>query len=180
MAERRAAFELALADALRPLVRTPTDPDRRQPARRGTARRARHVRRGRRRTQHLLRAARLEAARRLELSGNTFPIDAFGAEVAAAGRAGEVIAITDVRIDPRTIPYQDAYLMAMGVTASLLVPLVKSGRLLAFLALGHEQPAPLERGRDRARARHGRAHCGPRSTSRAPTPRCARSATAAS
>jgi PAS domain S-box-containing protein len=74
------------------------------------------------------------------LSGNSFPIAAFGEEVAATGRAGEVIAITDVRVDPRTIACQQAYLMAMGVTASLLVPLVKSGRLVSFLALGHEHP----------------------------------------
>jgi PAS domain S-box-containing protein len=72
------------------------------------------------------------------LAGNTFPIDAFGPEVGAAGRAGQVIAINDVRTDPRSAGVQQAYLQLMGITASLLVPLVRQGRLLAFLALGQE------------------------------------------
>jgi PAS domain S-box-containing protein len=74
-----------------------------------------------------------------DLSSRVFPIEAFGEAVAAAGRAGEVIAFTDVRSDPRAAAHQQAYLKMMGVTASLLVPLLKDGRLLAFLALGHER-----------------------------------------
>jgi PAS domain S-box-containing protein len=140
-AERRAAFELALADALRP----PASFD----VAIGTA--------------SALLGAQLDVERVMygevdderntffvprdwkrhgtsNLSGNTFAIAAFGDEVAAAGRAGQVIAVTDVRSDPRTAAHQQAYLMAMGVTACLLVPLVKNGRLLAFVALGHECP----------------------------------------
>jgi PAS domain S-box-containing protein len=140
-AERRAAFELAVADALRPLV-SDTDTIQTAASLLGAELEVERVMYGEvddeRNTFYVPRDWKRHGAS--NLSGNTFPIDAFGAEVAAAGRAGEVIAITDVRIDPRTIPYKDAYLMVMGVTASLLVPMVKSGRLLAFLALGHEQP----------------------------------------
>jgi PAS domain S-box-containing protein len=139
--ERRAAFELALADALRPLA---ADTDLIQTAATllGEELQVERVMYGEvdddRNTFYVPRDWKRHGPS--NLSGNTFPIAAFGAEVAASGRAGEVIAITDVRSDPRTVDYQQAYLVAMGVTASLLVPLVKSGRLLAFLALGYEHP----------------------------------------
>ncbi|MGB9107698.1 MAG: PAS domain-containing protein, partial [Telluria sp.] len=140
-AERRAAFELKVADALRPLT---SDADVIQTAAGllGVELEVERVMVGEvddeRNTFHVPHDWKRHGAS--SLSGNTFPIDAFGPEVAAAGRAGEVIAVTDVRIDPRTMAHQHAWLTAMGVTASLVVPLVKSGRLLAFLALGHEYP----------------------------------------
>ncbi len=140
-AERRAAFELALADALRPMrssedaIATASSLLEREL---GVERVMYGEVDDERNTFYVPRDWKRSGTS--NLSGNTFPIEAFGAEVAASGRAGEVIAITDVRIDPRTVHHQQAYLMAMGVTASLLVPLVKSGRLLAFLALGHEHP----------------------------------------
>jgi PAS domain S-box-containing protein len=140
-AERRAAFELALADALRPpassneaigiasaLLGAELGVERVMYGEVDDARNTFFVPRDWKRSGSST------------LSGNTFPIAAFGEDVARAGRAGEVIAITDVRIDPRTVAHQQAYMMAMGVTASMLVPLVKEGRLLAFLALGHEHP----------------------------------------
>jgi PAS domain S-box-containing protein len=140
-AERRAAFELALADALRPLssgehaIATAS-------ALLGRELAVERVMYGEvddeRNTFYVPRDWKRHGSS--NLSGNTFPIAAFGEEVAASGRAGEIIAITDVRMDPRTIDYQHAYLMVMGVTASLLVPLVKSGRLVSFLALGYEHP----------------------------------------
>jgi PAS domain S-box-containing protein len=140
-AERRAAFELALSDALRPLksgehaIATAT-------ALLGRELAVERVMYGEvddeRDTFYVPRDWKRHGSS--NLSGNTFPIAAFGEEVAASGRAGEIIAITDVRIDLRTINYQHAYLMVMGVTASLLVPLVKSGRLVSFLALGYEHP----------------------------------------
>jgi len=140
-AERRAAFELTLADALRPM-RSSEDAIATASSLLGRELGVERVMYGEvddeRNTFYVPRDWKRSG--RSDLSGNTFPIEAFGAEVAASGRAGEVIAITDVRLDPRTVEHQQAYLMAMGVTASLLVPLVKSGRLLAFLALGHEHP----------------------------------------
>jgi PAS domain S-box-containing protein len=140
-AERRAAFELAVADALRPLT-SDTDAIQTAAGLLGAELEVGSVMYGEvddeRNTFYVPRDWKRHGVS--NLCGKTFPIDAFGAEVAAAGRAGEVIAVTDVRTDPRTKAYQQAYLTAMGVTASLLVPLVKSGRLLAFLALGHEHP----------------------------------------
>jgi PAS domain S-box-containing protein len=140
-AERRAAFELALADALRPTMSS-VDAIGIAASLLGEELGVERVMYGEvddeRNTFYVPRDWKRQGTS--NLSGNTFPIAAFGEEVAALGRAGEVIAITDVRIDPRTVACQQAYLMAMGVTASLLVPLVKSGRLVSFLALGHEHP----------------------------------------
>jgi PAS domain S-box-containing protein len=141
VAERRAAFELALADALRTQV-SGEEAIATASALLGGELGVERVMYGEvdddRNTFYVSRDWKRHGVSLL--SGNTFPIAAFGDEVARAGRAGEIIAVTDVRTDPRTAPFQQAYLTAMGVTASLLVPLVKSGRLLAFLALGHERP----------------------------------------
>jgi PAS domain S-box-containing protein len=140
-AERRAAFELALADALRPLACS-EDAIATASALLGEELGVERVLYGAvddaRNTFFVPRDWKRSGGS--NLSGNTFPIAAFGEAVARAGRAGEVVAITDVRIDPRTVAHQQAYLTAMEVTSSLLVPLVKSGRLLAFLALGREHP----------------------------------------
>ncbi|MBW8901391.1 MAG: response regulator, partial [Massilia sp.] len=73
------------------------------------------------------------------VAGNTFAIDAFGPGLGRAGRAGEVVALADVLTDPRTAARHGAY-AALGVQASLMVPLVKEGRLLAFLGLGLDRP----------------------------------------
>jgi PAS domain S-box-containing protein len=141
VAERRAAFELALADALRTQA-SGEEAIATASALLGEELGVERVMYGEvddeRNTFYVPRDWKRHGVSLL--SGNTFPIAAFGDEVARAGRAGEIIAVTDVRSDPRTAPFQQAYLTAMGVTASLLVPLVKSGRLLAFLALGHERP----------------------------------------
>ncbi|MGO4476533.1 ATP-binding protein [Massilia sp. 2TAF26] len=140
-AERRAAFELALSDALRP-PGSSEEAIATASALLGKELGVERVMYGEvddeRNTFYVPRDWTRHG--RSNLSGNTFAIDAFGEDVARAGRAGEIIAITDVRIDPRTAAHQKAYLMAMGVTASLLVPLVKSGRLVSFLALGHKHP----------------------------------------
>jgi PAS domain S-box-containing protein len=139
--ERRAAFELSLADTLRQ-IRADTDLIGTASAMLGAELDVAHVVYGEvdeaRKAFFVPRDWKRHG--RSSLSGNTFPIAAFGPAVEAEGRAGRVIAIADVRTDPRTAGYQDAYLHAMGVTASLLVPLVKDGDLLAFLALGQEQP----------------------------------------
>jgi PAS domain-containing protein len=141
VAEQRAAFELALADALRPIASS-EDAIATASALLGEELGVERVMYGEvddeRNTFYVPRDWKRHGTS--SLSGNTFAIEAFGEDVARAGRAGDVIAITDVRIDPRTAAHQQAYLMAMGVTASLLVPLVKSGRLVSFLALGHEHP----------------------------------------
>jgi PAS domain S-box-containing protein len=71
------------------------------------------------------------------LAGNTFTMDMFGPETAAAGRRGETVAIVDTARDPRTAAFRAAY-DALGVAACLLVPLMRDGRLAAFLGLGRE------------------------------------------
>ena len=73
------------------------------------------------------------------LAGLRFPIGAFGPTIGALGRAGETIAIADVRSDPRTAAARDAFAL-LDVVASLIVPLVRDGRLDGFLALGTEEP----------------------------------------
>jgi PAS domain S-box-containing protein len=140
-AERRAAFELALADALRPLTST-EDAIATASALLGDELGVERAMYGEvddeRNTFYVPRDWKRQGVS--GLTGHTFGINAFGADIVAAGRAGEVIAITDVRLDPRTEANRQAYLETVGVTAALIVPLVKNGRLLAFLALGHERP----------------------------------------
>ncbi|MES2760035.1 MAG: PAS domain S-box protein [Pseudomonadota bacterium] len=65
----------------------------------------------------------------------------FGPQIVAQLRAGELVAIRDVRTDARTASHADAYL-AVGVVANLGVPLIKSGQLVAVLNL--HQSAPFE------------------------------------
>jgi len=139
-AERRAAFELSVADALRPLSSAE------QVIATGSALLGEELGVAR------VMVGEVDAAggsfhvargwRRPGLPGlatRAYPLDAFGPEVARAGRAGEVVAIADVRLDPRSAAFREAY-AALDAAACLLVPLVKHGQLLAFLALGREQP----------------------------------------
>ena len=139
-AERRAAFELAVADALRPLSSAE------QVIATGSALLGEELGVAR------VMVGEVDAAggsfhmargwRRAGLAGlatRAYPLGAFGPDVARAGRAGEVVAIADVRLDARSAAFRDAY-AALDAVACLLVPLVKHGRLLAFLAIGREQP----------------------------------------
>jgi PAS domain S-box-containing protein len=139
-AERRAAFELTLADALRPLASADDA-----------------IRKGCTLLGLELGMARVlygEADDGLDtlsvardwsrpgvagVAGHTFSIDAFGPELGRAGRAGEILAVADVRTDPRTAARQGTYL-ALGIHACLAVPLRKGGRLQAFLVLGLDRP----------------------------------------
>jgi PAS domain S-box-containing protein len=139
-AERRAAFELAVADALRTTA---------------TAREAIGVA-GRLLGEELGLARVLYgevdpagAAFRVpcdwrrngldSLAGRGFAVDAFGPAIARLGRAGAVVAVADVGADARTAPVRDTY-AALDAGAILLVPLVKRGRQRAFLALAHAHP----------------------------------------
>jgi PAS domain S-box-containing protein len=138
-AERRAAFELAVADALRPLTSS-EDVIAVASALLGEELAIERVMYGEvDEANNTFSVARDWHPRgRASLGGSTFPIDAFGPEVAQAGHAGEVIVVTDVSLDPRTAAFHQAY-AGLDVGACLLVPLVKAGRLLAFLALGRER-----------------------------------------
>jgi PAS domain S-box-containing protein len=139
LAERRIAFELELSDALRPLtsarqmletasallgdllqvdrvVYAEVDPERN--------------------TFHIpfffAREGMPDAGRQ------EFNMQAFGAETAAALRAGQAVLVDDVRTDPRTRDSVAAFdLDAIG--ALLTVPLVKGGRLIAFISLNRRE-----------------------------------------
>ena len=137
--ERRAAFELAVADALRPLASS-----------------VEAVRTGCRLLGEQLAAARVLYAevdatrdtfhvagdwRRAGLAGiagRGFALDTFGPVTADSWHTGTVLALADVRADPRTARH--ATWAALDTVALLLVPLVKAGRLAAFVAVGMDRP----------------------------------------
>jgi len=139
-AERRAAFELALADALRPLA-SADEVIQAASTLLGQEMGVERVMYGEvddvYNTFHVARDWRRPGL--ASLAGNYFSIDAFGPEVARAGRVGQPIAVEDTGADPRTGAFREAF-TAMDVVGCLLVPLVKSGRLHAFLALGKTSP----------------------------------------
>ncbi|WP_229422982.1 ATP-binding protein [Telluria aromaticivorans] len=68
-----------------------------------------------------------------------FDLDAFGPAVAAALRAGDAVRIHDTAHDVRTIGYRSAY-VAERIGALLVVPLVKANGLTAFLGIDCPQP----------------------------------------
>jgi PAS domain S-box-containing protein len=69
------------------------------------------------------------------LAGRTLSLDAFGPGVGAAARAGQAVALGDVAQDPRSAAGRRAW-ADLDLAACLLVPLLQEGRLHAFLALG--------------------------------------------
>ncbi|WP_296943682.1 ATP-binding protein [uncultured Massilia sp.] len=136
-AERHAAFELAVADALRTAGgarETIGVASRLLGEELGLARVLYGEVDAVRATFHVPRDWRRHGLAALE--GRGFGVDAFGPEVVRAGRAGAVVAIADVREDDRTAACQGAY-AALDATALLVVPLVSTGRQPAFLALLH-------------------------------------------
>jgi PAS domain S-box-containing protein len=140
LSERRAAFELKLSDALQPL----TSPgqvletasallgeqlqvDRvvygEVDAERGTFHIPFHFSRG-----DLPDAGRQE-----------FPLEAFGPELVGTLRAGLPIQVDDVRTDPRTAANTATY-ETDAIGSLLTIPLVKAGRLTAFISLNRTGP----------------------------------------
>jgi PAS domain S-box-containing protein len=138
--ERRAAFELTVADALRPLT-SGDEVMRTACTLLGEALGVERVVYGDvDEVDHLFTVVRdWHQPGLVSLRGNSFPNDLFGPLLADAGRAGDIVAIADVAHDPRTAAFNDAYVV-LGVAGCVLVPLVKGGRLLAFLGIGSAQP----------------------------------------
>jgi PAS domain S-box-containing protein len=138
--ERRAAFELTVADALRPLT-SGDEVVRTACTLLGEALGVERVVYGDvDEASHLFTVVRdWHQPGLVSLRGNSFPNDLFGPALAEAGRAGDIVAIADVAHDPRTAAFNDAYVV-LGVAGCLLVPLVKNGRLLAFLGIGSAPP----------------------------------------
>ena len=132
--ERRAAFELTVSDALRPLASSEEVIA----------------------TASALLGGELHADRVVyaEMDGETgrfsmprwwardgrqwtrraFSLDEFGPAVGAALRAGDVVRVHDTARDVRTMGYRSAY-VADGIASMLVVPLVKSGRFTACLGI---------------------------------------------
>ncbi|WP_309090047.1 HWE histidine kinase domain-containing protein [Phenylobacterium sp.] len=137
--ERRRAFQLEVADTLRPL----SEPDEILSA----AARLLGERLGVARVGY---AEVSEDGQRMTVSGDwspagarvagrSFSLPAFGARAVAALQAGEVLAIGDVTRDPRSADSVAAWL-AVGARAILDVPLVRGGRLDAFVFAAAPEP----------------------------------------
>jgi PAS domain S-box-containing protein len=139
-AERRAAFELTLADALRPLA-CADDAIRKGCTLLGLELGMARVLYGEADDGLDTLAVARDWSRPgiASVAGHTFSIDAFGPEFGRAGRAGEILHLTDVRTDPRAAARQGTYL-ALDIHACLAVPLRRNGRLHAFLVLGLDRP----------------------------------------
>ncbi len=114
------------------------------------------------------------------LSRAVFAFDEFGPDARRARCApAKPSSSTTSTTDPRCVDFRARY-GEERIGAALAVPLVRDGRLTAFLSLHHAQawhwtPRPKSASRARPPNAPGR-----RSKRRAPRPRCAPSATAAS
>ncbi|MET1114249.1 MAG: ATP-binding protein, partial [Comamonas sp.] len=74
-----------------------------------------------------------------ELSRPVYPLDGFGPTLAALMRAGETLVVDDVETDPRCAQCREIF-RAEGAAAVLTVPVMRSGRLAGFLSLDRDQP----------------------------------------
>jgi PAS domain S-box-containing protein len=140
LAERRADFELKVSDALRPLT-APEDVVATASALLGEQMGLSGVMYGqvdRDRdyfyvVNHWSReGAPLQAGLRFRRSD-------FGAAIGAALDAGQVITVDDTTTDPRTADSRDAYAGAK-LHATVIVPLVKGGQLVACLSISRAEP----------------------------------------
>ena len=75
----------------------------------------------------------------IKISGVAHKLNDFGLDHVAALRSGKVLANDDVTLDPRTADHAEAYAQ-LGIRADLAVPLVKSGALTVVLSLNKPVP----------------------------------------
>ena len=139
-AERRAALELKLSDALRPLHAPAAVLDT------ASALLGEELRLARVLYCEVDAADGSFATRRqwlrpgtAALSRERFRLDDFGPEIGAALRAGETVVIEDAARDPRTLAWPARY-REEAIGALVTVPLVRAGRLTAFLSINHSEP----------------------------------------
>jgi len=140
MTEKRQAFQLALADRLRPL----DDPDEVVSAASellGTYLRvARVVYAAADESGKTVRIARDWTDGRLpSMAGAVLRLDEFGPLAAKSVQEGVALVLADVTVDELTIEYMDAY-AANGVQSCVAIPLMKAGRLRAILNLHDPMP----------------------------------------
>jgi PAS domain S-box-containing protein len=140
LAARRAAFELEVSDALRPLT-APVEILGRASALLGErlgVDRVLYAEVDDERNQFSVPrdwvSGRLPSA-----SGESLSFDRFGPTLPSLLRAGELVVVHDTRVDPRTAAPATIF-AERGVLAVLAVPLVKAGRLYAFMTLHCTQP----------------------------------------
>jgi PAS domain S-box-containing protein len=138
-AERRAAFELTVSDALRPLASSEDVIATASALLGGELHAGRVVYAEMNGASGRFSVPRWWARDGRAMSQPSFSIDEFGPAVGAALRAGDVVRIHDTARDVRTMGYRSAYI-ADRIAALLIVPLVKSGQLRA--CLGIDCPAP--------------------------------------
>ena len=73
------------------------------------------------------------------MAGQVRQLDDFGPQVVALLRAGESMVVHDVAADPRTGAYAQNY-AALGIRSNLALPLVKAGALVVVLSVQVDRP----------------------------------------
>ena len=79
------------------------------------------------------------AAGHASLAGQSKTLDDFGPGIIASLRAGKAVITEDVQRDERTVAHAAAY-AHIGVQATLLLPLIKAGKLHVILSIHNAQP----------------------------------------
>jgi PAS domain S-box-containing protein len=134
LSERRASFELKVSDALRPL----TSPDE-VVSTAGTLLGEQMDLDGvmycqiEQDSSYFYVVHHWTRTRAPILPGSRFRREDFGRPTSGALEAGELVTVDDSRSDPRTAGFFGAF-DGLGARACVCVPLVKAGRLVAFLA----------------------------------------------
>lgn len=138
--ERRAAFELKVSEALRPLT-SAEDVVTRASALLGEQLQLARVIYGEcEETGETFFVPRDWTVPPLpSLAGMRFALDDFGPAIIDPLRAGQVVTVNDSGTDPRTVEFANSYTLT-GIRAFIAVPLIKAGRLVAFLGLHRAQP----------------------------------------
>ncbi len=72
------------------------------------------------------------------ISGEAGKFNDFGPEIINSLRAGQAIVVDNIATDPRTAAFAGAY-EAIDVRANLVLPLIKSGQMIAILSLHNAQ-----------------------------------------
>ena len=138
-AERRAAFELTVSDALRPLASSEDVIATASALLGGELHAGRVIYAEMNSASGRFSVPRWWARDGRAMSQPSFSLDEFGPAVGAALRAGDVVRIHDAAHDVRTMGYRSAYI-ADRIAALVIVPLVKSGQLRACLGIDCPEP----------------------------------------
>ncbi|WP_244808452.1 ATP-binding protein [Caballeronia zhejiangensis] len=140
LAERRAAFELKVSDALRPLS-SPEEVITRASTLLGMQLNLARVIYGEcdaiNGTFYVPRDWTNSSVP--SLAGMRFALNDFGPSITDPLRAGQVVSASDTRKDPRTVEFANSYGMT-AIRSFVAVPLIKGGQLVAFLGLHRADP----------------------------------------